>query len=108
MSEAWFNPDGFLVAYCEDTMVGFHWTKIHSEEIHAEKIGEMYIVGVVPNMRGQGLGRALALAGLAHLRSQGLTSAMLYVDASDTTAVKLYESLGFAHWDNDTLFVKRG
>ncbi|MEY4323120.1 MAG: mycothiol acetyltransferase [Actinomycetota bacterium] len=107
LNETWFNPEGFLVAYQGDTMVGFHWTKVHSEEVHAERLGEVYIVGVVPSCRGIGLGRALALAGLAHLRSQGLTSAMLYVDASDHTAMSLYESLGFAHWDNDTLFVKR-
>jgi mycothiol synthase len=106
MKEPWFNPAGFLVAYQGDKMVGFHWTKIHSDDIHAESLGEVYIVGVVPSCRGIGLGRALALAGLKHLRNQGLTSAMLYVDASDKTAVGLYESLGFAHWDNDTLFVK--
>ncbi|MEY4347798.1 MAG: mycothiol acetyltransferase [Actinomycetota bacterium] len=106
MKEPWFNPAGFLVAYQGDKMVGFHWTKIHSDDIHAESLGEVYIVGVVPSCRGIGLGRALALAGLKHLRNQGLTSAMLYVDASDKTAVGLYESLGFVHWDNDTLFVK--
>ena len=107
LSEPWFNPQGFLVAYQGADMVGFHWTKVHSEELHSERLGEVYIVGVVPACRGIGLGRALALAGLKILRGQGLTSAMLYVDAADKTAVGLYESLGFAHWDNDTLFIKR-
>ena len=44
------------------------------------------------------------MAGLHHLRSLDLSQAMLYVDASNTTAITLYESLGFARWDTDVLF----
>jgi mycothiol synthase len=29
---------------------------------------------------------------------------MLYVDAENTTAISLYESLGFTHWDTDVEF----
>jgi mycothiol synthase len=29
---------------------------------------------------------------------------MLYVDRDNTAAVKLYESIGFAHWDTDVMF----
>ena len=64
----------------------------------------MYVVGVDPDTRGHGLGRALTLAGLHHLREQGLSSALLYVDADNTAAIGLYRSLGFATWDVDTLF----
>jgi Acetyltransferases len=62
------------------------------------------VVGVAPEWRGTGLGRALVLAGLAHLRRVGLAQAMLYVDASNTAAIRLYESLGFTRWDTDTLY----
>ena len=47
---------------------------------------------------------ALLLAGLHHLRAQGLTQAMLYVDSDNRSAISLYESLGFTRWDTDVLY----
>lgn len=103
--EPWFSAEGFLTAWDGDAMVAFHWTKVHGlDGHHHHPIGEVYVVGVDPARRGQGLGRALTLAGLHHLRSLDLSQAMLYVDASNTTAITLYESLGFARWDTDILF----
>ena len=109
MKEPWFDAKGFIVA--EDTdgrIVGFHWTKIHGVDerdahLH-EPIGEVYVVGVDPEWQGKQLGRVLTVVGLRYLRHVGLRSAMLYVDAADTRARALYESMGFAHWDTDTLF----
>lgn len=57
-----------------------------------------------PHARGTGLAKALTLLGLAHLRSRGLPAAMLYVDAENTPAVRLYETLGFRVWDSDVMF----
>lgn len=103
--EPWFSAEGFLTAWDGDVMVAFHWTKVHGLDGHQHQpIGEVYVVGVDPARRGQGLGRAITLAGLHHLRSLDLSQAMLYVDASNTTAITLYESLGFARWDTDVLF----
>ena len=61
-------------------------------------------MAVDPDEHGRGLGRALTLAGLQHLRAQGLPDAMLYVDAANTSAISLYESLGFTRWDVDVEF----
>ena len=47
-----------------------------------------------PTERGNGLGRALTVAGLAHLRALGLPEVMLYVDADNSAALRLYEGLG--------------
>ena len=108
MSEAWFDPTGFLIATRDGKMVGYHWTKVHGGQGthgHSE-IGEIYVLGVAPSERGTGLARALSIRGLEHLRSQGLPAAMLYVDADNTAAIGLYESLGFAHWDTDVMFRK--
>nr|MCH9679738.1 GNAT family N-acetyltransferase [Actinomycetes bacterium] len=44
------------------------------------------------------------LAGLHHLRRRGLDQVMLYVDASNLPAIRLYEGLGFARWDTDTMY----
>lgn len=108
MAEAWFDPAGFLVAHdAAGAMVGFHWTKVHGGDTggHAhDDLGEVYVVGVDPARRGQGLGRALTLAGLHHLRHAGARSALLYVDERNHPAIGLYRSLGFTPWDSDTLF----
>jgi mycothiol synthase len=71
-------------------------------------MGEVYVVGVDPDERGTGLGRALTLLGLRYLRSRGLFQAMLYVDETNTAAIGLYESLGFTHWDTDVMFGREG
>ncbi len=110
MDEPWFDANGFLIAETSDParspdLAGFHWTKVHGAERHGhEAIGEVYVIGVARNWRGTGLGKALLLAGLAHLRAQGLAEVMLYVDATNTPAIGLYESLGFSRWDIDVLF----
>ena len=109
MSEPWFSPEGFLLANddTDGSLVGFHWKKVHGRHnSHGhEPIGEVYVVGVDAAWGGRGLGRALTVAGLQHLRSLGLGQAMLYVDATNTAAIALYESLGFTRWDTDVMYL---
>ena len=107
--EPWFSSEGFLMAWRGDRLAGFHWTKVHGAGHHTAghnhaPMGEVYVVAVDPAERGSGLGRALTLAGLHHLRSLDLDQVMLYVDASNTPAIALYEGLGFARWDTDVLY----
>jgi len=89
--EAWFDPDGFFLAVDEDdTVVGFHWTKVHGDNT-----GEVYVVGVDPGAQGGGLGTALTLAGLHYLRARGVRETILYVESDNRPAVTVYARLGF-------------
>jgi mycothiol synthase len=89
--EAWFDPAGFLLAEDEHGLAGFCWTKVHE----SGEAGEIYVIAVDPSRQGTGLGRALVLGGLASLAERGCRTGMLYVDASNHSAVGLYRALGF-------------
>ncbi|MFD9075521.1 mycothiol synthase [Streptomyces lasiicapitis] len=101
-AEAWFDPAGFFLAEREadGDLVGFHWTKVHA----AERLGEVYVLGVRPGAQGGGLGKALTTVGLRHLAAAGLPTAMLYVDADNKAAVSVYERLGFVTQETDLMY----
>ena len=107
-AEPWFDPNGFLLAVdAADRLLGFHWTKVHGDGGHShEPIGEVYVLGVDPSARGMHLGAALTLAGLRHLRDGGLRQVMLYVEADNDAAVRVYRDLGFTRWDTDVSYVR--
>jgi mycothiol synthase len=99
--EAWFDPDGFLMAWQGDpdgdgVLLGSHWTKIHpAGDVGPQPIGEVYVLGIDPDAQGMRLGRALTDLGLAHLRARGLAEVLLYVEEDNVAAVRLYEGRGF-------------
>ncbi|WP_406861792.1 mycothiol synthase [Streptomyces sp. HUAS MG47] len=99
-AEPWFDPKGFFLAEKDGRLVGFHWTKVHAEE----QLGEVYVVGILPDAQGGGLGKALTAIGLRHLAAQQLPTAMLYVDGDNTAAVRVYEGLGFATHEVDLMY----
>ena len=119
IAEPWFDARGFILI---EDMRGFapvlaasHWTKVVlAEDSLAEDPlggpeagqtqGEVYVVGVDPAYQGMGLGWAVTILGLAHLREQGLTDAMLYVGADNTAAVATYSRLGFARFAADVMY----
>ena len=112
--EAWFDDRGFLLAIDQSKIIGFCWTKIHGGHTHShgesndhhdhEPIGEIYIMGIDPSYFRQGIGKDIALAGLHHLRYQGLNSVLLYVDETNSSAINLYTSIGFTESGRDVLY----
>jgi mycothiol synthase len=99
-AESWFNAADFFLAHRDGEVLGYHWTKVH-----ADGSGEVYVLGISPAAQGLGLGKVLLAIGLRHLAEIGCPTVLLYVDESNTGAMRLYESARFTRYDADTQWV---
>jgi mycothiol synthase len=114
VNESWFDDKGFFVAEDKGELIGFCWTKIHGAHTHShtgsdidhghEALGEIYVLAVNPDYKGQGVGRDLTITGLNYLKYQGLNNVMLYVEVENKPAFKLYKSLGFNEFGSDVMY----
>jgi mycothiol synthase len=114
VNESWFDDKGFFVAEDKGELIGFCWTKIHGAHTHShsggdddhghEALGEIYVLAVNPDYKGQRIGRDLTLTGLNHLKYQGLNNVMLYVGVENKPAFNLYKSLGFNEFGSDVMY----
>ncbi|WP_068026419.1 mycothiol synthase [Nocardia mexicana] len=105
---SWFDPKGLFIAVDPadpSRMLGFHWTKVHTDE--EPPAGEVYVVAIDPAAQGRGLGRLLTLAGLHYLRDRGLREVLLYTEADNTAAVHTYTRLGFETSHVDAAYAAR-
>lgn len=78
---------GEVVGWCDvkrHTLEGFR---------HGGRLG----IGLLPALRGRGLGRALMTAALAAARARDFERVELDVFASNARAIALYEAMGFVH-----------
>ncbi|BAH35513.1 mycothiol synthase [Rhodococcus erythropolis] len=108
-AEGWFDPAGLFMAFADtdpDTLLGFHWTKVHAPEGDDPELGEVYVVGIDPAAQGRGLGRVLTLAGMHYLRDRGLGTVLLYVEGDNTAALHTYERLGFDRFHVDMAYAR--
>lgn len=108
MTEPWFSADGFRLHSVDGALAAFCWTKIHDTDpdIDDAPVGEIYVIAVDPAFHGQGLGKAMTMAGLEHINGLGITTGMLYVESDNTAAVATYEKLGFTICRTDTLWTQ--
>jgi mycothiol synthase len=100
LEQPWFNARDLLLAEREATaaLVGFCWVKLPLDRLAP---GEIYIVGIDPLVRRNGLGRVVTEAGLAHIDKADRPAAMLYVEADNAAAVEMYSRLGFElRWEH--------
>ena len=78
-------------------IAGFNWTKLHPDRGESE----IYVVGVDPDRKAAGLGKALLVAGLEHMASKGMHTCCLYVDEANEAALAMYEKFGFTEDHRD-------
>ena len=93
----WFDEGGFRILERDGRIIAFCWTKEHpaDEALGDPPLGEIYVIAVDPDHHGEGLGKALTLAGLEWLAGSGLRTGMLYVEHDNVAAVRTYERIGF-------------
>jgi len=84
-----FLRDGLALAYRDGLCVGF----CRNEWVGKE--GEIGVLGVVPEARGIGLGRALLRWGTRYFGALGEAAVTLRVDGENESALALYRSEGF-------------
>ena len=114
LNEEWFQKEGFFVAEDKGELIGFCWTKIHGAHTHShsgedddhghDALGEIYVLAVNPDYKGQGVGRDLTITGLNYLKYKGLNNVMLYVGVENKSAFNLYKSLGFNEFGSDVMY----
>lgn len=111
MRQPWFDAAGFFLAVARahtgspaDTVLGFHWTKIHREQW--PPLGEVYVLGVDPRSPVAHLGTPLTAIGLNHLAARGVPTVLLYVEADNVRALALYRRFGFTDYATDTVFAR--
>jgi mycothiol synthase len=106
MAEPWFDPTLFLLAEDADGLAGFDWLKVHEPDGRDPRIGEIFVIGVDPGHQGLGLGRALAVEGLARVAGRDITTGMLFVAAENAPALALYRALGFSVHRTDRAYAR--
>jgi mycothiol synthase len=74
-------------------LIGIARARLNAGESGAT--GEVDFIGLLPDWRGRGLGRALLLWAIANLRERGAGPVLLHVEAQNRHALGLYEATGF-------------
>ncbi|MEG4419641.1 GNAT family N-acetyltransferase [Microcoleus sp. LAD1_D5] len=105
-----YRNDLDLIAVADDgTFVSFCYCEISVEECDRTGRNEGWIacLGTRRGFRKMGLGRAMLLAGLHRLKAAGVATAIVGVDAENSSgAMGLYESAGFHNIRNSISYVK--
>ena len=85
------SPEDVILIYDGNDIIGYCWTKIQPEENPEQmtRRGRIHMMGVDPDCRGKGLGKAVLLAGLSHLKDKGIKSVELTVDSENKVACGL-------------------
>ena len=92
--EAFLAPATWLIAWTDERGNVHDCGTIQGIAL-SDQLGSIQNVGIVPEHRGMGLGRALVLKSLEGFRLAGSKRVVLEVTANNHAAVELYRSLEF-------------
>lgn len=106
MAQPWFNPADVLMVEIGGVLAGFCWLKIENRGGDDGRVGEIYVIGTLPEFQGRGLGRYLVAQALARLLERDVETAAIYVDQSNETAIRLYESSQFHYHHVDICYTR--
>ncbi len=93
MGEVWFRPDRLIFMKKDGRDLGFFWLKEH--QLIGERVSEIYVIGIIPSLQGEGLGKKILALALRQIISDGFSEAWVYTYESNERALKLYRSFGF-------------
>jgi ribosomal protein S18 acetylase RimI-like enzyme len=100
-AQGWHDPDRWWVALRQGRPAGV----LLLTEMPDAPAWDISYVGVVPEERGRGVGRALTCKALHEARAGGATCLTLSVDSRNRPAWNLYESLDFRPHDRREVFL---
>ena len=100
--EEWFDDEGFLLLEIKNRLAGFCWTKMHHQGDLT--VGEIFAIAVDPDFHGRGFGKPLTISGLNYLANVGADLGMLYVEADNKPAIRIYEDIGFTHFSTNRAY----
>ncbi|MBJ45954.1 MAG: mycothiol synthase [Acidimicrobiaceae bacterium] len=100
--EEWFDDEGFLLLEVKNRLAGFCWTKMHHQGDLT--VGEIFAIAVDPDFHGRGFGKPLTISGLNYLANVGADLGMLYVEADNKPAIRIYEDIGFTHFSTNRAY----
>jgi mycothiol synthase len=106
LASARFDPTLWLLAWCDDAVVGYVGANLEADEDPAR--GYVSLLGVRKAYRRRGLGEALLRHTFRELAARGRRGCDLHVDADSLTgATRLYERVGmrahprYATWEKE-------
>ncbi|MHB8621252.1 MAG: mycothiol synthase, partial [Chloroflexota bacterium] len=102
LKQTWFDPADFIVGTRGGRLVAYNWLKLD----HQSFSGEIYVIGIHPDLRHAHFGHSLTIIGLEHMQRRGMRDASAYVDALNSRALSLYYDLGFTVDHADVCYSK--
>ena len=99
------DTGGIIFVVDGSRLSAYNWTMIASND--SGSTGWIAMTGVHPDYRGRGLGRAVVVTGLEHLKARGVDGVELEVDSENVPARDLYLGLGFRKLRENVWYERR-